>query len=379
MPSILIDFNGRRKEFEAPKTPPPWEKVVKLDVGRAPKVDVFYKTETAELHVKTFKFRTHKKRKVAITVSINVINSLSAKLITLDEVVCLWANGESCIFFRDGDMQYIAESVGDNATPTQQQFNTAAIATAAVVPPSRAGSVTIMPMNCHYPVRRSMLQALEAAGYTNIRLVDFSQMMLSFALWETKEHHQVGDLVAIIVLYTDSITVVRKNDHGYDFVKMIHGNQLRQRFPEIEKIIYFTGFPATEAEMRDVRRMYRPLTIKNAYNTVYNMKPYVFNQCDDENLDGYLVTMTTGCVFRIHYDGKDMAVNAKYELLPWKKTVEVDVGDASEVNVYMLFNWEKKSEDHIKQFRFTSKKTRRVAITIAIDEVRVPQVQLTTL
>uniref|UniRef100_A0A7E4V8Z8 Snurportin-1 n=1 Tax=Panagrellus redivivus TaxID=6233 RepID=A0A7E4V8Z8_PANRE len=73
--------------------------------------------------------------------------------------------------------------------------------------------------------------------------------------------------------------------------------------------------------------------------------------CDDKNLDGYLVTMTTGCVFRIHYDGKDMAVNAKYELLPWKKTVEVDVGEVPEVNVYMLF----------KHVRFTSNIPRKVA------------------
>uniref|UniRef100_A0A7E5A032 MG3 domain-containing protein n=1 Tax=Panagrellus redivivus TaxID=6233 RepID=A0A7E5A032_PANRE len=379
MPSVLINFGEERKVYDAPDTPVPWQNVVEVAVGQAPTVDVYFKSATQEVHVKTFKFKTQKERRVAVTIAVDADNTVTTKLVTLNDpvIVTLYHNGLVMTYTRTSKREVFPMSLSD---ATEQYLDAAAAAAALAVPPSQASAVYIIPfMAClQYNYRKRMVQALESAGYTNVGYIEQVTPMVSTALKLAKLTNQVGDYVGVGEI--GGVHVVRKTDQGYDYVQdVLHFPHLRSLFPTIKEIIEISVVVIDDNLRKILERRYHPLPVKFATLDVDYLIPYMWNKHDGGNMDGYLVTMTVQCKFRINYNGKNTVLDARAEMLPWQKTVELNIGDAMTLDVFMDQIHNFGGEDHVKQFKFTSKKSRKVSVSIAIDDARLPEVKLTTL
>uniref|UniRef100_A0A7E5A0L3 MG3 domain-containing protein n=1 Tax=Panagrellus redivivus TaxID=6233 RepID=A0A7E5A0L3_PANRE len=385
MPSILVDFGERRDVFDVPKRAAPWKKIVKVDIGEAPIVNVYFKDGTAELRIKYFETASKKKRRVAITVTVDAENTVTAKCVELDNtktdsngtnkdgvIVALDRTGYAQKFTRTKEIDLCRNS----------ELEAAAAVAASQVPPSQTAAAFIVPYTAtyHYDVRMRLFDALETAGYSNIRCVEPKCLLLSTALKTAKVNKEVGEYVAFGE--KDRIYVVRKTDDGFVFVQVVYKvKPLLKLYPSITEIIrYFIPICArVDNERSEDEERYRPLPVKFITFASHYMLPYVWNKYDGGNMDGYLVTMTAQCKFRIKYKKKSKTLDATEEKLPWQETTEVNIGNATTVDVYMRHDEASHGEVLVKQFIFKTKKDRKVSISIAIDESRLPEVKLTVL
>uniref|UniRef100_A0A7E4W4Q7 MG3 domain-containing protein n=1 Tax=Panagrellus redivivus TaxID=6233 RepID=A0A7E4W4Q7_PANRE len=392
MPNILINYDDHRLVYHVHDTFPPWHKTYEVIVGAAPTVDVFFKSDTQEIRIKTFKFASQKERRVAITVAVDDDNTVTAKLVTLEVddidkdgtkkdgmIVTLDLNGLTVAYTRTSERQICP--MASHSGATGEQLDAAAAAAMAAVPPSQAAAVYILPYtaNYNYAARKRMVQALESAGYKNIGCIEQKSPLLSTALKLAKLTNQVGDYVGVGEV--GGVHVVRKTDHGYDYVQLVVCmKRLRRLYPTIKEVICYSVFDPTDNEAKKSQQQYHPLSVKSVTIGCLFLIPYMWNKNDGGNMDGYLVTMTVQCKFRINYKGKNTVLDARAEMLPWQKTVELNIGDAMTLDVFMRHEDRcVQGEDHIKQFKFPSKKNRKVFISIAIDDARLPIVKLTTL
>uniref|UniRef100_A0A7E4W5C4 Tudor domain-containing protein n=1 Tax=Panagrellus redivivus TaxID=6233 RepID=A0A7E4W5C4_PANRE len=387
--SILIDFDGMRKEFEAPDVPGPWQKGVEVVVGDAPIAKVTLMSETKQELVKTFKFRTNKRRRVVITVTVDANNETDASLLTVEadgvaiddahrhEIVTLDSNAECYLYTKTSETVIVPRSSDNGAT--LEQIDAAAVAAAAIAPPCPGRVAVMAPYTNDFTIRSRMYQALEAVGYTKIHCPEMSSPFMTSALHGLKPKHEIGDLVGVLYCDSNIVMVCRKTQNGYDFVDHPVGPQmLRLMYPQVKQLIGFLSSvePVPESKLRLLAASFDPIPVSFVNYEGSYMLPYLWNMVESGNMDGYLVTTATQCSFRICYKRKERLISAETDLLPWAKTVKVNVGDAAEVTIYMKFQLE---EALVKQFKFKEKKNRKVSISISIDDARLPKIELVTL
>uniref|UniRef100_A0A7E4W2G4 Major sperm protein n=1 Tax=Panagrellus redivivus TaxID=6233 RepID=A0A7E4W2G4_PANRE len=387
MPSrILINFADQRKVYDTPYRPIPWTKSIVINVGNAPTVDVFYKGDTQNVRVKTFKFKTLKERHVSITVAVDGNNTVTAKLVTLDpdeiddtppepEIIFFSANGESAAFTRTSEYSVFPPFSEFDAPP--DYVEDAVLAAATAVPPSRAAGIFISPLAKKHDDRRRLLQLVEAAGYTNIYWMDTISLLLTNVLSTAKPKNKIGDQVGVVV--GEAVNILRKTDHGYDLLEFVPSGVVAKKFPGLKKIFHFGFSDVDTATKYAMKRKFKPFKVEYVAVDEHTTSKYIWNRVDGRNLGGYLVTATTQCQFRISYKGVDTTIDAMLEPFPWQDTVELDIGYSPEVNVYMKAVYEEDGEDHVKQFKFETKENRKVVVTISIDESRLPKVELVIL
>uniref|UniRef100_A0A7E4UXK3 Ig-like domain-containing protein n=1 Tax=Panagrellus redivivus TaxID=6233 RepID=A0A7E4UXK3_PANRE len=383
MSTILIDYDGQRKTFEAPTPPIPWPKVIEIDVGRAPTVDVFFKSQpqVSEFRVKTFKFKTQKNRKVTIIVDVDASNTISAKLMTLEGgdaemLLFIGSNGQYGVCARADGFSMMPDSI-EGYSPSDL-FDATVAQAATTLPPSSASAVYITD-SANYTARRRMIQTLEDAGYKNVHCLESTSYLLSQALEIAKPMIQVGQFAGIIYDDVNVVQVVRKTDHGYNYVKNLVGltNWHGPSHP-IKEIISLNLQDLSDTEKNAIRKTYAPITVKFALLEGNCGLPYLWHEYDGTNNE-YKVTMTTACEFRINWKDNETKVDVTKKLLPLKETIELNIGDVPEVNVFMTCEYDNPQESHVKQFKFKTKKNRKVSVSIAMDDERHPKIELVTL
>uniref|UniRef100_A0A7E4V7I3 DUF4139 domain-containing protein n=1 Tax=Panagrellus redivivus TaxID=6233 RepID=A0A7E4V7I3_PANRE len=386
--SILIDFDGERKVFEEPDTPLPWDRNMEVYVGEAPTVEVSYKTGTSQFLVKTFKFKTTRGRRINITVSADVYKKITASLATLEpvdenavksEIVVLGSNGEISRYSRD-NMRRIVNIPLFDGVATEAQFRASAELAFLTLPPPRAEAVFIYDLSeGDYNVRRTMLQALESVGYTDVQVISKTSMLLSNALHLPQAKHEVGEVIGVAVNEPFAVYVLKKTETGYHCLTLFFGPILSQHFPQVKKIIYFVR-PNNPAKKAEAIKMYAPLPVQFVHfeENLY-MIHYMYSKLGDTFLDGYQVSMPVDCIFKIKYGNKETKIDEKQEPVPWQKTVNIDVGNAPKVDIYVEFFADKAKEHLFKQFNFKTAKKRKVAVTITMEDIRIPKIELVTL